>query len=655
MKMVFSFFILAVSLSAFAQSSSEVLESIEVLDHSSGQGLIDYVPAAKTLGESDIRKKIRPTIAETIGNEAGVTSTQYGPNASRPVLRGLDGARVRFLQNSLQLLDASTQSVDHAIPVDPLIVDQIEIVRGPMGVLYGSSAVGGVVNIVTNRIHSTFEPGKVIELQSQAETVNNGLSNSVRMDYGKDQWMFHADASTRNLQNQEVPGYANEDEKKNKGEIQNSQNRQDSVGTGITRFFNRGMVGLAFNHFKNDYGIIAIEDESPVTIGMEQNRLELHSEYRPEVGPFHKLRFKSAQTDYRHREFEGGATGTFFKNIGNESRLEAMNETGNIKGTSGLQTDFFDFKAVGAEAFLPQAKNSVVALFTFQQLKLEKNIISAGARVETTSIKKESSEAFGGSDEFGFTGLNGSAGVTHRLSTANALTLNYSYTERAPTFQELLSNGAHVATSSFEIGNSQLTKEKANGFELTHKYDSGATMITSSVYAQYFKDYIALNPTGEISDDLPVFEYEQVDAVIFGLDVDAKHRLLQSESGTVNFLSKFDVVQGRDQDNNINLPRLSPPRLGAGLEHLRGNWESEFDVQHVFDQQLTAPNETRTSAYTLTNIGTQYSFVTSASKFDVFLRLRNIFDVEARSHVSFLKDVAPLPGRNIILGVHWLL
>ena len=647
-----------VSLSALAQT--EKLETVEVHDHNGDGGLTEYAPVAKSMDERAIRKNLRPTLADTIATMPGVTSTGFGPNASRPVLRGLDGSRIRLLQNSLQLLDASTQSVDHAIPVDPLIVDQIEIVRGSAGLLYGASAVGGVVNIVTNRIHTKFEEGKVIELQSQGESVNNGLSNSVRMDYGKNQWMFHIDASTKNLMDQKIPGHAltsraraeDPDRANEKDKLQNSQSHQDTIGAGATRFFNRGMIGLAFNHFKTDYGTVA---EKEVTIGMEQNRMELHGEYRPEHFIFNKVRLKSAQTDYRHREFEGGATGTYFKNVGNETRLEGINEKGNWQGTTGLQTDTFHFTTRGEEAFLPQTDNQIAALFTHQQLTLGSNVVSAAGRVESTTIHKENSPNSAGMDNFSFTGLNGSTGITHQINTENSLALNYSYTERAPTFQELLANGAHLATGTFELGNTALKKEKANGVDLTYKNTTARSSFTASVYSQYFKDYIALSPTGNTQANLPEYSYRQVDAVVYGLDVDAKNQLIQNEKGLLSLISKFDLVQGRDRENHQNLPRLSPPRLSVGLEHEKGNWDSDFEVQHVFDQNLTAPIETRTSAYTLTNIGTQYSFVTESTKFDLFLRVRNIFDVEARSHVSFLKEIAPLPGRNIILGVHWLL
>lgn len=655
-------FLLALMTSIQTFSQVEELDVVQVQDHHEGQGLIDFVSSAKTLKEKDLRKKIQPTLGDTLQNEAGVNSTTFGPNSSRPVLRGLDGARIRLLQNSLQILDASTQSVDHAIPIDPLIIDQIEIVRGPMGILYGASAVGGVVNILTNRIHSSFQEGKVIEVQSQGESVNHGFSNSLRMDYGKNNWMLHIDGSTKNLGDQRIPGYAHSKKERQtnpappeeKNKLNNSSNQQDSIGLGATRFFNRGHVGLAFNHFKTDYGTVA---DKAVTIEMQQNRFEFNGEYRPQSLPVKKISLKSAQTDYLHREIENSATGTIFENSGNETRLEAYNENGSVKGATGVQTDINRFEAQGDEAFLPEVENRIVSIFTFQEYKFGNNALSFGGRLENTEISKESSASFLGEDEFGFFGQNASGGYVYSLNRESSFSLSYSYTERAPTFQELLSNGAHVATDTFESGDTSLSKEKSHGTELGYKYLSTTASLNFAVYAQTFQNYVALKPTGvtDLASGLEIYQYDQTGAIIYGTDLDGKKQISKGKQGTLSVISKFDFIRGKDLRAKENLPRISPPRMTLGLEHLLKNFESDFDIQYVSDQTHLAPNERRTESYFLTNIGTQYSIMHETSQIDIFLRLRNIFDVEARNHVSFLKEKAPMPGRNIMVGIHWLL
>lgn len=636
------------------------LEEIEVLEHEETQGLVDFVPSVTKLTGAELTKKRQASIGDTLSSEAGIQSTQFGPNASRPVIRGLDGDRVRILQNSLGTLDASTQSLDHAIPVDVLTIDQMEIVRGPMSLLYGASAVGGVVNLVTNRIHRDYEEGFFSKFLVQGETVNNGLSSAAHLNYGKDKWMFHVDGSTRNLGDTKIPGYARSsklrqtdpqpDEAKDK--LPNSFNQQDNIAVGVSKIFDRGYAGVSFNHFNTFYGSVA---DPEVSIDMTQNRFEFHGEYRPEGSSIRKIKLKSAQSDYFHKELEGSETGTVFRNRGNETRLEGINKNGNVRGVSGIQTQIFDFSAKGEEAFLPTSDNTKIALFTFQEIDYGRNALRFGARLENSDIKKKGSDNFGPSDEKSYLGMNASLGHCYDFSKTNTLESSLSYTERAPNFQELYANGAHLATGIFEEGDSQLTKEKATAVEVTYKNRTDKNQFTASVYTQVFKNYIALNPTGVVDVDSGLFisQYDQVDALFYGLDLDNKSELKKTDKGVINLIGKFDFVRAKNTDDGSNLPRISPPRVAAGLEYATDKWTVDGEVQYVAEQTKTAPNETRTADYTLTNIGYSYNIVGNLTSLNLFARVRNLFDVEARNHVSTLKDIAPLPGRNFIAGAQF--
>lgn len=619
----------------------EKLEDIQVVEQEQTQGLIDFVPSVtKIKGEQLIRKR-QTSIGDMLGSEAGVQSTSFGPNASRPVIRGLDGDRIRVLQNSLGTLDASSQSLDHAIPVDTLTIDQMEIVRGPMSLLYGSSAVGGVVNLVTNRIHYEYEEGFFSKILTQGETVNNGISSAAHLNYGANNWMFHVDGSTRNLGDVSVPGDAK------RPKIPNSFNKQDNLALGTSKIMNRGYVGASFNHFNTLYGSVA---DSEVSIDMTQNRFELHGEYRPESGSFRKLKIKSAQSDYFHKELESGVTGTTFKNRGNETRLEALNKSGNWNGVSGLQTQIFKFSAQGDEAFLPSSNNQKVSVFSFQQYSIGKQALRFGGRLENTAIEKESSVNFGAGDEKGYLGYNASIGHCYDFSKKNTLESSISYTERAPSFQELYSDGEHVATGTFEVGDSTLRKEKATAFEITYKNTSDDHLFTGSIYSQVFKDYIALNPTGVLIGGFTELNYEQVDALFYGIDVDARNLLGRTTNGGFYLVNKFDYVRAKNTDTGNNLPRISPARFTAGLEYATDKWTADVESQYVAHQTKTAPQETSTDDYIMTNMGYSYRLIGNVSSIEFFARVRNIFDVEARNHVSTLKAIAPLPGRNFILG-----
>jgi iron complex outermembrane receptor protein len=320
-----------------------------------------------------------------------------------------------------------------------------------------------------------------------------------------------------------------------------------------------------------------------------------------------------------------------------------------------MQTQVFTFEALGDEAFMPASENQVASIFTFQEMSFDQHTLSAGARMENSVIEKQSSANFGASDEFGFTGLNGSAGYRYQLHKEHSVSFNYSYTERAPSFQELLSNGDHVATGTREIGDSGLTKEKAHAFELGWKKVSDFSTWSLSTYAQRFEDYIALTPTGAPVVTLPEYEYRQTNAVFYGLDLDGKQKLVQTEKGLFNALAKFDFVRAKDTKTGNNIPRISPPRASAGVEYVRDRFTSDLEAQYVFEQTKTAPGEERSGRYILTNFGTTYSFIQERSRLELFFRVRNIFDVEARSHVSTLKNIAPMPGRNLILGAQILI
>lgn len=650
-------------LSSTLYAHEEKLQDIEVIEQEETQGLVDFVPSVSKLKGHELTKRRQTSIGDTLSILPGVQSTSFGPNASRPVIRGLDGDRIRVLQNSLGTLDASTQSLDHAIPVDTLTIDQMEVVRGPMSLLYGSSAVGGIVNLVTNRIHYTYEEGFFTKFLTQGETVNNGLSTAAHLNYGKNKWMFHVDGSTRNLGIVEIPGYSRSAKERSangngpdeaKDKLPNSFNQQDNIAVAVSRIYDRGYFGLAFNHYNTLYGSVADEE---VSIDMTQNRYEFHSEYRPESGPIRKYKLKSAQSDYFHKEIEDGATGTVFRNRGNETRLEGLNKSDDWNGVSGLQTQIFDFGAKGDEAFLPDSKNEKVSIFTFQQLSLGKNALRMGGRLENQSIKQQSSEKFPGSDEVSYLGMNASLGHCYDFSKKNTLESSISYTERAPTFQELFAAGDHIATGTFEQGDSSLIKEKATALEVTYKQTSDRNQFTGSIYSQVFKDYVALNPTEGFSPDenFRIFNYEQVDALFYGIDLDNKFSLKKLQKGSLFLMNRFDLVRAKDTDSGKNLPRISPPRFTTGLEYESDKWTGDIEVQYVAQQTKTAPAETRSEDYAMTNIGYTYHLVGNISSLDFFIRVRNLFDVEARNFVSTLKDVAPLPGRNIILGAQFQL
>ncbi len=611
------------------------LAEIHVLEQQSS--LYDFLPSTTTLTGDEWQKKRSSNLGDSLSREAGVNNAGFGPGAGRPVIRGLDGDRIRVLQNGLGTMDASAQSVDHGVPVDTLNTDQIDIVRGPMSLLYGASAVGGVVNISNQRIHKHFEPGALSQFDSQYDTAFDGHASAARVDYGKNNWMFHLDGSFRDFNLQREAG--------NK-KVANSQMEQQSLALGVSKIFERGHVGFSVTHFGTEYGSVAEED---VVIRLRQNRFEISAEYRPETSLVDKIKFRSAQAGYQHNELEDEVTGTIFRNKGNESRLELLRSRGEWHHVTGAQAQIFKFESEGDEAYLPVSNNLNLALFSFHEKRMSADTFNFGARVEDSKASREQG-TLGDKTERGFTGLSLATGWLHKWNALSA-GLTASFTERAPTFQELYSNGNHIATGTFEVGKSSLKKEQGKSLEATLRHDTQSHKSRVSVYVQDFDRYISLIPTGntDAGSGNEIFNYEQVDARFYGMDFESQFELVPGE-WSVSVMG--DWVRAKNLQNGQNLPRLSPARLGAGVEWHKGLWLVDLDFQHVLAQTKTAQNETNTSGFDMLDLGVVRSFKWQGEKLSVFVRGKNLFDERARNHVSFVKDTAALPGRSMVVGVN---
>ncbi len=617
--------------------------------------LVENAHGSSRLEARELVRRSESTLGETLKAEAGVNSSSFGPGASRPVIRGFDGDRVRVLQNGLGNLDASSQSVDHAVPVDPLNVEAVEILRGPPALMYGASAVGGVVNLTNPRIHDHFEAGHLAQVETRAESAFGGMGHAVRLDHGSDGWMFHLDGSFRDFGDQRIPGKARSARLRRENPVAsadevskrlpNSQELQRAGALGVTRVFDRGHLGLSFGHYSSDYGSVA---EPTVEILMRQNRWELGSEYRPRGGWADKLRLRSAQSRYRHDEVESGSVGTVFKNSGNETRLEAERTRGAHSSVWGIQGQFSEFSAQGEEAYLPTANNGALALFTLQRYRRGAGEWSFSARGEESRTRKEGSADFGEGTTRGFTGLNAALGWASTSSTGWEGGVDLSYTERAPNFQELFANGAHVATGTYEVGEQALGKEKASGLQGRLGYSDRRYRGQVSAFVQDFDGYVALSPDGgtDTDSDFPIFRYEAVGARLHGAETE--HRWQASPDWKL--VAKGDWVRGVNTDDGKNLPRLSPARASVGAEWAHGRWDADIELQHVFMQTKTAPRENATDGYEMLNLGVGHEWAGEETRLHLFARVKNLLDQEARAHTSTVKEIAPLPGRNVVLG-----
>lgn len=677
MKLFNIFCVILINLPALAQESHSSesphkLEHITVLGNYDDSSLFDVVQNATTLTGDNLLKKQKSTLGETLRNEVGVTSSGYGPNASRPIIRGLDGDRIRILQNGLGVLDASGASQDHALPIDPLMMDNIEIVRGPLSLLYGSSAIGGVVNVITNRTHDHYDEGFHGAIDSQLTSVDNGKSVGAKMDYGINRWMFHADGNFRDSQDLKINGYARSErlraqsplplDQEANDRLRNSANQTRSGAIGSTHVGEKNIIGLSASTYSSDYGVVA---EPNVQIAMEQSRFDLSAEFK-DIGLARSLRIKSAQSIYKHQEIESGATGTTFKNNGNETRLEfVQKKTEKLSGIFGLQSNIFNFSALGDEAFLPETKNSAQALFAFQDYKVsDTSKITLGGRAESNRVEPKANGRFTQSEDQNFFLASAALGYLHNINDNWSISSQLSYNERAPNYQELFANGAHVATFTYQVGDSNLQKESGRSIDLSLRYKNEKTTSSLTVFGQRFHHYISLNPTGSFDDtdesgtagdsteDLAIFNYTQQNAQIYGLELESQwHSIVDVLPGRTDFYLKADYLRGKNTDTGFNLPRMTPPRASIGFSQTWNSWNGDIELQHVFEQTQTAPLELATDGFTQVNMGMMYKMMASSQQISFFARAQNIFDVEARNHSSILKDLAQMGGRNFSLGI----
>jgi len=626
------------------------------------------VPVTELDGKALVLRRAG-TLGETLDGLPGVSSTSYGPNVSRPIIRGLDGDRIRLLQNGTGALDASSLSYDHAVAQDPLSIERIEIVRGPAALLYGGNAVGGVVNTIDNRI-----PREPIDGVSGAADVSYGGANRERagaalIEVGNGQFAFHVDGFARKSTDLRIPGFARSAQQRARdpegteqpsGTLPNSNGQASGAAVGASWTWANGYTGLSYSGYDSDYGTVAEEN---TRIRLRQQRLALASEVRNLSGPFTALKFNFGYTDYEHKEIENGETGTTFKNHGFEGRIEARHaKIGPLEGAVGVQFSQNTFSALGEEAFVPKSDTSNVALFALEEWAVNQAVkLSFGARIEHTHVKPSA----GGNERFdnlptrNFTPGSVSAGAVFALAPAWSVALNTSYTERAPTFYELYANGPHVATGIWEIGNAQSKLEKAFSTDLSLRYVNGPNKGSVGVFYSRFSNFIALENTGRsvneegetvTSGGLPVYQYAGVPAELYGVEAEGRARVWQGY-GNVDLELRGDYTLGRNRDTGEPLPRIAPLRLTAALAYGLGPWGARVEVVHASNQGRVPAGDLTTNGYTTLGAALTYQFKTGSAQWLAYLKGENLTNQEVRLASSFLRDIAPQGGRAVRVGL----
>ncbi|WP_150667862.1 TonB-dependent receptor [Pandoraea anhela] len=604
------------------------------------------------------------TLGETLDGLPGVSATSYGPNVSRPIIRGLDGDRIRVLQNGTASLDASSLSYDHAVAQDPLSIERVEIVRGPAALLYGGNAVGGVVNTIDNRI-----PRESLTGVSGATDVSYGGANRERagaaqLEFGNGQFAFHVDGFARKSADLRIPGFARsaqqrardgEDVPQPSGTLPNSDGQTSGAAAGASWTWADGYAGLSYSGYDSDYGTVAEEN---TRIRLRQQRLALASEVRNLSGPFTAFKFNFGYTDYEHKEIENGQTGTTFKNHGYEGRIEARHaRIGPLEGAVGVQFSQNTFSALGEEAFVPKSDTTNVALFALEEWAVNQAVkLSFGARIEHSSVKPSAggNERFDNLPSRNFTPGSVSAGAVFALAPAWSVALNTAYTERAPTFYELYANGPHLATGVFEIGDPQAKLEKAFSTDLSLRYENGPNKGSVGVFFSRFSNFLALNNTGRTVDGedkpLPVYQYAGVPADLYGFEAEGRARVWQGY-GNLDVELRGDYTIGRNRDTGEPLPRIAPLRLTAALVYGLGHWGARLEMVHASHQARVPANDLTTNGYTTLGAALTYQFKAGGAQWLAYLKGENLTNQEVRLASSVLRDIAPQGGRAVRVGL----
>lgn len=626
----------------------------------------DILQPSEVLGGDQLLLKSAPTIGETLSGELGVSSTYFGPAASRPVIRGLSGSRVKMLSDSVSTLDVSDVSPDHAVAVEPLLADQVEIIRGPTTLLYGSAAAGGVVNVSDNRIPE--EPtdkivGGGIEVRGDTAAEERAIVG--RLDGTVGAIGYHLDGFKRATENIEISGFATADPTERpddevEGTLANSYSESDGYAGGLSWVSDRGYVGASVSKLKQTYGLPGPEpeeegeDEGPELfegpfLDMEQTRVDVRGEYRFNDSLLESVRLAYGSNEYEHNEIEPtGEVATEFDNDAWQARAEAVHsELAGWRGALGIQFDDRDFAAIGEEAFIAPTKTEAWGLFLVEEREFNWGHLHLGGRVE--SLEQRNVTFANYEDE----ALSVGAGLGIDVPAESEIVINLSYTERNPNAEELYSDGAHIATRQFEIGllavpEGSAKLEKSRNVDLGWGRETGEFRWDTAFFYYDIGDYVFQDLIGDVDDGLPVAQYSQQDAEFLGFEAAVTFPLWSSEALTNDLRLFGDYVEAELSDGS-KLPRIPPWRLGANFNFGQSAWLAGLDVVYYAKQdEISSFN---TDSYTMVDLSFLYRFATAPMNLELFARGTNLMDEEARKSTSFLAAYAPLPGRSLHMGL----
>jgi len=682
-KRAMSFCLLVLSPSLYAQEetiqklddmivSAPFIESVEDSSH----------PITLLKGD-ELRNKVGSTLGETLQNELGVTNQSFGSGVGIPVIRGQSGSRVKVLQNSLGNNDASSLSADHATGVDPIIAERIEVLRGPSTLLYGSGAMGGIVNVIDNRIPETlFDKAIGGAGEQRYDSATDETSSALKLEGGKDHFAYHVDGFYRDAGNTSIGGMAIDEARARQhdpsfhavpaGELQNTDGFIDNTQTrtrggsaGFSMIGDSGLTGAAINQLEKNYGIPPDgHGETPVHVEMRQTKYDFKSQLNNPFAFVEKAKLKFGYTDYAHTEFDGNIAGTTFLNQTYESRFELEHTPliQNNKGILGFQSSNGEFVGLGEEGkIVPKSNIDTYGLFNVESLKAGAMTYEMGGRIESTQITPD------GRADVSYIPLSGSLSASWDVNSQNKLGLAFTHSQRAPQIQELFSDGFHHATRSYEIGNANLKKELSNNLDLSYQFDASWVKADLSLFHNWVSDYIYqqrdaaqlfnaedgefIANDSDCAECFPLLHSQQKAAIFKGFEAKTVFPLMDNKLGLVDLTLFGDYTRGTF-DNGGDVPRMPPLRYGVQVSYDKNEWSSNVRLTRGEAQTNAGENETTTPAYLLLNLGTQYKIAHFVqSDILLFAKGKNLLDENIRSSVSYLRNFSPDAGRSAEVGI----
>jgi iron complex outermembrane receptor protein len=593
------------------------------------------------------------TIGQTLAGLPGVSASQFGPGASRPIIRGLGGDRVRVLENGLDTLDASDISPDHGVTVEPLIAQQIEVLEGPQTLLYGGGAFGGVVNVVDNRMPK-YVPEDHIEgaVELRSDTASVERAGVATVDGGAGNFAFHLDGTRRKTSDYGIPRAAARQLGLKHDILPNTGIDSKNTSAGVSYVGDRGYLGFSYerdlNHYEIPIGTVtpdALAEGLPA-IDQQQSRYIVTGELDDPFAGFESITFKADSSDYRHFELDGNTIGSQFKVNGDQGRLTLKNKPFfGWTGALGAEYTYKDYYVLG-DALVPRNRTRSLGIFAVEQHKFGAFNVNAGLRYDRQQIDVQGD--LPGQNK---NAVTVSAGARWHFTLGYAAALSLARSQRIPASEELYFDGYHDATETFEVGDPNLGKETSRNINVSLRKSAGPLTGKVNLFINDIRDFIYFRRTGEFREGAPVDAFTPGHARFYGGEGELNYALPVTSIGRFKLGVFSDYVRARLTDQDQNVPRIPPLRYGLRFGYERGALRSNAEIKRVGRQDKTAPFETKTAGYTNLDLDLSYTFNPGVGQYIVFLRAQNLTDQVERNSTSFLKEIAPLPGRSIAVGV----